>query len=63
MKGHEKRKKLEKQILKQKFDFLAFNTPRPSMSVHSKFQSSRLARYRQQEWIYLVLMLRNKNVQ
>jgi len=43
------KKCLKKNILKKIQIFLAYNTPRPPMSVHTKFQpnrSSRLAGYR-----------------
>jgi len=47
-----------KNILKKNRISLAFNTPRPPMSVHKKIQpnrSSHLAGYRQHIYIYDVL--------
>ena len=52
----------EKKMLKKNFRiFLAFSTPRPTMSVHKKFQpnrSSRLAGYREHIYDCLVLLYR-----
>ena len=52
------KKKLKKQFQKKIRIFLAYNIPRPPMSVHTKFQlnrSSRLASNRQHIYIYDVL--------
>ena len=53
----------EKKILTKKFSnfFLAFNTLRPPMSIHKKFQpnqSSRLTGYREHIYECLVLLYR-----
>ena len=55
------KKMVGKKILKKKLKFfLAYNTPRPSMSVHKKIQPNRsscLAGYREHVYIYECLVL------